>query len=395
MCLGKVQGRTCHARPQLAAPASGRPLQQTTMLTVRPPSTFQTVCTACTVGYMVKVRSRHAPCPQGSPACNTARSHNPSLWCCLGRQGCSALAPFSSPQISQPSHVLCSAPPPPSPPSCRTQASGRACFCAPGACQPSVVGSHHPSLPLSSDAPGTTLSASAWFDQRLTPTVSAQASTPPTAQPSAARPGSRASRAAQTSGARAPRARQRPRPARSAAPATSTPALWATSTAPRRTTAGPCRATAGLPAPHTPAPSASSESIWAGDGSPASFACLARALRALPWTPQTGQVPSPFCFRNSTCRTSTTLAVWPPARVLCSSPGDSVACRPTALPPFDLAAPRRPLFCSNPGGNSRKCSPCPGGLSTLTTGTANVQNCAAGPGYYQLQGKAVAVRAGG
>jgi hypothetical protein len=88
----------------------------------------------------------------------------------------------------------------------------------------------------------------------------AQASTPPTAQPSTARPGSRASRAAQTSGARGPRARRRPRPARSAAPATRAPAPWGTATPPRWTTASPCRATAGLPATgRTPAPRASSE----------------------------------------------------------------------------------------------------------------------------------------
>jgi hypothetical protein len=53
-----------------------------------------------------------------------------------------------------------------------------------------------------------------------------------------------------------------------------------------------------------------------------------------------------------------------------------------------------PLLSSNSGGNSRKCSPCPGGLSTKTTATANVQDCLAPAGYYQLQGKAVAVSSG-
>jgi hypothetical protein len=235
------------------------------------------------------------------------------------------------------------------------------------------------------------------FCQTLTnqpqPFLCAQAFTPPTARPSAARPGSRASPAAQTSGARAPRARRRPCPARSAAPATRAPAPWVTSTAPRWTTASPCRATAGSPATgRTPAPLASSER---GEGSGATVL----GLFCLPVGAQGPCVPCvvharvtdnvrAFVFLRLKLNLSHTKTLPMPAPCHTSN-----AARPPCSP-SDLHAPRRPLLPSNPGGNSRKCSPCPGGLSTKTTATANAQDCLAPAGYYQLQGKAVAVSSG-
>jgi hypothetical protein len=100
---------------------------------------------------------------------------------------------------------------------------------------------------------------------------------------------------------------------------------------------------------------------------------------------QTMCVRSSCCIKYSTCSHHNT----PDAGSL-----SHLKRRPTAALPFDHLAPRRPLLLSNPGGNSRKCSPCPGGLSTKATATANVQDCLAPAGYYQLQGKAVAVSSG-
>ena len=48
----------------------------------------------------------------------------------------------------------------------------------------------------------------------------------------------------------------------------------------------------------------------------------------------------------------------------------------------------------NPGYNNRKCTRCPGSLTTGNQGTVNLQDCKAGPGYYFLSGKAVACAEG-
>jgi hypothetical protein len=44
----------------------------------------------------------------------------------------------------------------------------------------------------------------------------------------------------------------------------------------------------------------------------------------------------------------------------------------------------------NPGYNTRRCAPCPGGLTTAATGTTTPTQCVAPPGYYYMRGKAVA-----
>jgi hypothetical protein len=53
-----------------------------------------------------------------------------------------------------------------------------------------------------------------------------------------------------------------------------------------------------------------------------------------------------------------------------------------------------PVGTYNPGFNARKCTPCPGGLTTLTTQSKAPQDCLAGVGFYHLRGKAVACARG-
>lgn len=44
----------------------------------------------------------------------------------------------------------------------------------------------------------------------------------------------------------------------------------------------------------------------------------------------------------------------------------------------------------NPGNNNRKCTRCPGGLTTASTGAFSTQQCGAPAGYFYLRGRAIA-----
>jgi hypothetical protein len=68
------------------------------------------------------------------------------------------------------------------------------------------------------------------------------------------------------------------------------------------------------------------------------------------------------------------------------------------LPGYGWAAGDASAICEagsyNPGYNARKCSPCPGGLTTPGQGSNSSQECMAGIGFYYLRGKAVACARG-
>lgn len=53
-----------------------------------------------------------------------------------------------------------------------------------------------------------------------------------------------------------------------------------------------------------------------------------------------------------------------------------------------------PVGTYNPGFNARKCTPCPGGLTTEKDTSTTSQQCVAGKGFYYLRGKAVACARG-
>lgn len=68
------------------------------------------------------------------------------------------------------------------------------------------------------------------------------------------------------------------------------------------------------------------------------------------------------------------------------------------LPGYGWAAGNDSAICEqglyNPGYNTRRCAPCPGGLTTAVTGVATPSACKAAPGYYYLRGKAIACAKG-
>ena len=53
-----------------------------------------------------------------------------------------------------------------------------------------------------------------------------------------------------------------------------------------------------------------------------------------------------------------------------------------------------PVGYYNPGYNNRKCTRCPGSLTTAGPAAVNLQDCRAGPGFYYVSGKAVACAEG-
>lgn len=67
-------------------------------------------------------------------------------------------------------------------------------------------------------------------------------------------------------------------------------------------------------------------------------------------------------------------------------------------PGYGWAAGNGSAICEagtyNPGYNARKCTPCPGGLTTPGQGSNSSQECMAGAGFYYLRGKAVACARG-
>ena len=70
----------------------------------------------------------------------------------------------------------------------------------------------------------------------------------------------------------------------------------------------------------------------------------------------------------------------------------------TVLPGYGWAPGDASSSCPtgtyNPGFNARKCTPCPGGLTTAAPLSTTSQECVAGVGFYYLRGKAVACARG-
>ena len=115
-------------------------------------------------------------------------------------------------------------------------------------------------------------------------------------------------------------------------------------------------------------------------------------------------LPNPRCGANFYCPGSKITAASSTVRYPCGANKQTTTAYAmselecTVQPGFGWAAGDASAECPvgmyNPGFNARKCTACPGGLTTALPQSTTSQQCLAGAGFYYLRGKAVACARG-